>query len=132
MECDFETIWNTSKSLSEAFILTSTNPQYDKRLFVNLPVQYMRTTSSEHVVYINCYEYQNKNQFVYTTCSELAVFMYWTGKSMNNLLSYCGLVDSRISASDKDLPVSTRQNNVIQKHLITIEHHSLYIQNNGK
>ena len=24
---------------------------------------------------------------------------------MNNLLSYCGLVDSRISASDKDLPV---------------------------
>ena len=24
---------------------------------------------------------------------------------MNNLLSYCGLVDSRISASEKDLPV---------------------------
>ena len=24
---------------------------------------------------------------------------------MNNLLSYCGLVDPRISASDKDLPV---------------------------
>ena len=32
--------------------------------------------------------------------------MYWTGKSMNNLLSYCGLVAPRISASDKDLPVS--------------------------
>jgi hypothetical protein len=31
--------------------------------------------------------------------------MYWTGKSMNNHLSYCGLVDPRISASDKDLPV---------------------------
>ena len=42
---------------------------------------------------------------MYTTCSELAVFMYWTGKSMNNLLSYFGLVDARISASDKDLPV---------------------------
>ena len=27
------------------------------------------------------------------------------GKSMNNLWSYCGLVDPRISASDKDLPV---------------------------
>ena len=26
---------------------------------------------------------------------------------MNNLLSYCGLVDPRISASDKDLPVMT-------------------------
>ena len=24
---------------------------------------------------------------------------------MNNLLSYCGLVDLRINASDKDLPV---------------------------
>ena len=24
---------------------------------------------------------------------------------MNNLLSYCGLVDVRINASDKDLPV---------------------------
>ena len=25
---------------------------------------------------------------------------------MNNLLSYCGLVDAKIRASDKDLPVS--------------------------
>ena len=25
---------------------------------------------------------------------------------MNNLLSYCGLVDVRINASDKDLPVA--------------------------
>ena len=67
----------------------------------------MKTTSSEHVVYINCSECQNKNkkQFVYTTCSELGIFMYWTGKSMNNLLSYCGLADARISASEKDLPV---------------------------
>ena len=42
---------------------------------------------------------------MYTACSELVAFMYWTGKSMNNLLSYCGLVDARIRASDKDLPV---------------------------
>ena len=27
------------KSLSETFILTSTNPQYDKRLSIDLPVQ---------------------------------------------------------------------------------------------
>jgi hypothetical protein len=45
----------TGKSLSEAFILTSTNPQYDKRLFIDLPVQYMKTTSSEHVVYIKLF-----------------------------------------------------------------------------
>ena len=94
----------TGKSMSEAFILTSTNPQNDKRLIIDWPVQYIKTTSLKHVVYINCPEFQNKNkkqqQFVYITCFEVVVFMYW-----NNLLSYCGLVDPRISASDKDLPV---------------------------
>ena len=38
---------------------------------------------------------------MYSPCSELVVFMYWTGKSMNNLLSYCGLVDAKIRASDR-------------------------------
>ena len=28
---------------------------------------------------------------MYTTCSELAIFMYWTCNSINNLFSYCGL-----------------------------------------
>ena len=42
---------------------------------------------------------------MFSPCSELVVFMYWNGKSMNNRLSYSGLVDPRISASDKDLPV---------------------------
>ena len=31
----------TGKSFSEALILASTNPQYDKRLFIDLPVQYL-------------------------------------------------------------------------------------------
>ena len=53
----------TGKSFSDALILASTKPQYDKRLFIDLPVQYMK----------------------------------------NYKLS--GLVDPRISASDKDLPV---------------------------
>ena len=39
---------HTGKSLLKALILGSTNPQYDKRLFIHLPVQYMKTTSSEH------------------------------------------------------------------------------------
>ena len=78
-----------------------------------LKVQYMKMARSEHVLNVNCSEYQNKSkkQFVYTTCSELVVFVYWTGKSMNNLLSYCGLVDPRISASGKDLPVQTDAKN---------------------
>ena len=40
-------------------------------------------------------------------CSELGIFMYWTHNSMNNLLSYGGLVDARINASVKNLPVLT-------------------------
>ncbi len=39
---------HTGKSLSDNLILASTNPQYDDRLFMDLPVQYMKTTSSEH------------------------------------------------------------------------------------
>ena len=42
---------------------------------------------------------------MYPTCSEFAIFMYWTCNPMNDILSYCGLVDARIRASDKDLPV---------------------------
>ena len=40
---------NTGKSFSEALILVSTNPQYDKRLLIELRVQYMKIPSSEHV-----------------------------------------------------------------------------------
>ena len=47
---------------------------------------------------------KQKQQFVYTTCSAgiLSLQFSWT---VNNLLSYCGLVDAKIWASDKDLPV---------------------------
>ena len=41
---------------------------------------------------------------MFSPCSELEIFMYWTCNSMNNLLSYCGLVDAKIR-DDKDLPV---------------------------
>ena len=44
---------HTGKSLSEAIILEPPNPQYDKRLLIDLPVQYMKTPPSEHVVYTN-------------------------------------------------------------------------------
>ena len=35
----------TGKSLSEALILASTNPKYDKGLFIELQVQYMKITA---------------------------------------------------------------------------------------
>ena len=57
--------------------------------------QLMCTTCSTHVIQM------------FSPCSELGIFMYWTGNSMNNLLSYCGWVNAKIRASDKDLPVLT-------------------------
>ena len=96
---------STGESFSEALILKSINPQYDDRLFIDSWVQYKKTPSSEHVVYKDCFECQNKKQCLYTTCSEVGIVLYWTQDSMNNLSSYCGLVDARIRASDKDLPV---------------------------
>ena len=107
----FKNLIFTGKSLSKALILAATNPQYVKRLFIELQVQYMKTTSSENGENMLCSQIvlnvntKTKKQFVYTTCSELAVFVYWTCNSMNNLLIYCGLVAARITASDKDLPV---------------------------
>ena len=75
------TLSSTGKSFSEALILASTNPQYDKRLFIDLPVQYMKTTSSEHGENMLCAKIvlnvktKTKNQFMYITCSELVVFI---------------------------------------------------------
>ena len=65
----------TGKSLSEALTFTSIIPQNDTRLFMDLPVQYMKTTCAEHVLAMFC------------PCSVLVVFICWTGNSMNNLLS---------------------------------------------
>ena len=44
----FGPLGSTGKSFSEVLILASTNPQYDKRLSIELPVQYMKIPSLEH------------------------------------------------------------------------------------
>ena len=42
----------TGKSFSEALILASTNPKYDKRLFIESTITVtMKISSAEHVVY---------------------------------------------------------------------------------
>ena len=107
---------NTGKSFSEVLILASTNPQYDKRLSIELPVQYMKIPSLEHGENMRRTYCAQKLFFVFTIrttyvnnmfspCSELGIFMYWTANSLDSLLSYRGLVDARISASEKDLHV---------------------------
>ena len=53
---------HTGKSWSEALIFASTNPQYEKRLFIELRVQDMKIPCSEHVVYINFSGFQKNKQ----------------------------------------------------------------------
>ena len=92
----------TGKSFSEALILATTNPQYDKILIYQfLHENYKVRTCCVHKLF-----WMPKQKTIYVhnmfwACS----FHARTGKSMNNLLSYCGLVVARISASEKDLPV---------------------------
>ena len=38
-------------------------------------------------------------------CTQYVLNLYCSCNSMNNLLSYNGLIDARMRASDKDLPV---------------------------
>ena len=100
--------WGTGKSVPEALILESVNPQYDDRLFIDLQLQYEKNKSSKHDVYKNRFLFWSSKQFLYTTWQ--CCNMIWTRNSVNNLLSYCGLTDSRLSASEKDLVVSTAWN----------------------
>ena len=58
---------------------------------------------------------------------ELGIFMYWTCNSINNQPSHCGLVDAKIRASDKDLPV---WNQVFLKNRLKVPLHKKSV--NGK
>ena len=42
-------------------------------------------------------------------CTQHVVNLYFSGDLMNTLLSYCGLMDSRMRVSEKDLPVIPQQ-----------------------
>jgi hypothetical protein len=88
-------------------------------LFIELPVKYMKIPSSEHgenlmrtcwehVVYTNCFLFWHSEQFVYPWSPHVLSLEFSCAKlvnSMDNILSYCGLVNARISTSEKDLPV---------------------------
>ena len=70
---------------------------------------------------------------MFSPCSELGIFMYWTCNSMNNLSSYFGLVYAKIRASDKDLPVCISLDhwrnkvNVLLNATFTIENHATFL-----
>ena len=65
----------------------------------NCSLKYKKNACSEHIVYKNCFEYQDKEIFFYT---QHVLNLYFSFNSMNNLLSYCGLPER---ASEKYLLV---------------------------
>ena len=70
-----------------------------------LQAQNIRRTCCVHkLVFVLTFRTINVHHMFFWS-SDLVVFMYWTGNSINNLLLYFGLVDARIRASDKDLHV---------------------------
>ena len=77
---------STGKSLSEALIFASTNPQFDDWLFIELQVQYMKIPSSN----------------LGRTCCVQKLFLTFRTIFVHNLLSQCS---AKRRASDKDLPV---------------------------
>ena len=67
------------KSLSEALIFASTDPQYDDLLFIELQVQYMKIPSSEHGDNMSCTElvFDIQNNF----CTKHVLPMFCKKKS---------------------------------------------------
>ena len=89
---------STGKSLSEALIFASSNPQYDDRLFIELQVQYMKIPSSNLV----------------RTCCVQKLFLTFRTIFIHNMFSPCS---AKRRASDKDLPVMKKKDRVFLSNL---------------
>ena len=83
---DWQDPASTGKSLSDALIFASTNPQYDHRLFIELQVQYMKISSLN----------------LGRTCCAQKMFLTFRTIFVHNMFSSCC---AKRRASDKDLPV---------------------------
>ena len=70
----------TGKSLSEALIFASTNPQYDDIFFIELQVQYMKIPSSEHGESMLCTEIDFDIQN--NLCTQHVLPMFCKNKSL--------------------------------------------------
>jgi hypothetical protein len=84
---EVEIVYSTGKSLSEALLFAEHG---ENMLCTKKVLNFRNNFCTQHVL----------PRF------ELGIFMYLTCNKMNKLLSYCGLVDAKIGAFDKDLPVS--------------------------
>ena len=70
-------------SFSEALILASVNPQYDKRFFIAFPEKCkFRTCCVQKLFFCFCFDIQNN------ICTQHVVNLYFAWNSMNNISSY--------------------------------------------
>ena len=74
----------------------SLNPLKNRKI----QVQNMLSTNNKY-----CFECQKNQETIFVP----VVILYFLGNSMSNLLSYCGLTDARMRASEKDLPVFNKE-----------------------
>ena len=70
-------------------------------------LQNMRRTCCVHKLFWMSKSISVHNMF--SPCSELGIFTYWTGKSLNNLLSYHGLIDAIKRFTCNDMAVLNSQ-----------------------
>ena len=70
----------TGKSFSEALILASVNPQYEKRLFIEFPEKYTFTTCFVQKLFFVLF--WHLKQYLYTTCCELVFFGEFNEQSL--------------------------------------------------
>ena len=78
------------------FLKSSFLHQLNHNMTRDCSLNSQKNTNSEHVFI--CIDIQNN------ICTQQVLNLYFLGNSTNNLSSYCGLTDSRMSASDTDLP----------------------------
>ena len=71
----------TGKSMSEALILESINPQYDERLFIKFPEKYKLRICCVQILF---WMSKQKNNF----CAQHVLSLYFSGYSMKNLKIY--------------------------------------------
>ena len=92
----------TGKSFSEALILAPVNPQCNERLLIEFQEKYKFKTYCVQTLLCTTIVLNVKTKTKNYFCTQHVLKMYFSGNSMNNLWSYCGLTDARMRASEKD------------------------------
>ena len=82
----------TGKSFSEVLILASTNPQYDTRLSIELPVQYIKMPSSEHCQNMLCTQSVLNVKTKNNLCTEQVLSLQFSCTELSSNSIFCYIV----------------------------------------